>query len=210
MTGEGASPRLILASASPRRAELLTRLGLAFDVVPSNMPEDGLAGESPSAHAERLSRKKALKVSEVYPDAVVLAGDTVVVRDGVVLGKPRSPEEAVGMLCSLSGRSHRVISGLALAFPHASIRSGYLTTEVTFRSFDEAFARKYVETGEPMDKAGAYGIQGFGSALVEGIRGDYHTVMGLPLPLLLDLLRDGGWRYYFGDLVPVAYPDDHD
>ena len=210
MTGKGPSPRLILASASPRRAELLTRLGLAFEVIPSNMPEDGLVGESPSAHAERLSREKALKVSEAYPDALVLAGDTVVVRDGAVLGKPQSMDQAVGMLCSLSGRSHRVISGLALAFPHASIRSGYLTTEVTFRSFDEAFARKYVGTGEPMDKAGAYGIQGFGSALVEEIRGDYHTVMGLPLPLLLDLLRDGGWRYEFGCLVPMDDPDKHD
>ncbi len=201
MIGPGASPRLILASASPRRAELLTRLGLTFDVVPSDIPEDGLDGEAPAAHAERLSREKAMKVSEAHPDALVLAGDTVVVREGALLGKPRDVEEAVAMLSSLSGRSHRVISGLALIFPDGRIRSGSLTTEVTFRPFDEAFARRYAETGEPLDKAGAYGIQGLGSALVKGIRGDYHTVMGLPLPLFLDLLREEGWRYEFGELV---------
>jgi septum formation protein len=209
VTGPGVSPRLVLASASPRRAELLNRLGLAFDVVPSHIPEDGLDGEAPAAHVERLSREKALKVSDAYPEALVLAGDTVVVRDHVLLGKPRGVEEAVAMLCSLAGRSHRVVSGLALAFPHGGIRSGALTTEVTFRSFDETFARGYAETGEPMDKAGAYGIQGLGSVLVEGIRGDYHNVMGLPLPLFIDLLREGGWRYEFGRLVPVADFGDH-
>jgi len=206
LTGPGAGPDLILASASPRRAELLARLGLSFRVAPSGIPEDGLDGESPAAHAERLSREKAARVSKAFPGSLVLAGDTVVVRDGTVLGKPSSVEDAVAMLCSLSGRSHRVISGLALAFPLGGIRSGYLATEVTFRSFDEAFARRYAETGEPMDKAGAYGIQGFGSALVERIEGDYHTVMGLPLPLFLDLLAEGGWLYEFGRLVPVTAP----
>jgi len=209
VTGSGASPRLILASSSPRRAELLTRLGLAFDVVPSNIPEEGLEGEAPAVHAERLSREKALKVWGAHPTALVLAGDTVVVLDGALLGKPRGVEEAVAMLCSLSGRSHRVISGLALTFPDGRVRSGYLTTEVTFRPFDRAFASRYAETGEPLDKAGAYGIQGLGSALVKGIRGDYHTVMGLPLPLFLDLLREGGWRYEFGELVRMAEPLDH-
>jgi septum formation protein len=204
VTDPRANPALILASASPRRAELLTRLGLSFEVVAADIPEEGIDGESPTAQAERLAREKASRVSEAYPQALVLAGDTLVVRDGVVLGKPRSMEDAVAMLSSLSGRSHRVVSGLALAFPGDGIRSGSLTTEVTFRSFDDAFARRYAETGEPMDKAGAYGIQGLGSALVEGIRGDYHTVMGLPLPLFLDLLREGGWRYEFGNLVPVA------
>jgi len=209
VTGPGASPGLILASASPRRAVLLTRLGLVFDVVPSNIPEDELDGEAPSAHAERLSREKALKVSPAYPESLVLAGDTVVVRDGALLGKPRGVEEAVAMLCSLAGRSHSVISGLALAFPQGGVRSGFLCTGVTFRSFDEAYARRYAETGEPMDKAGAYGIQGLGSALVEEIRGDYHTVMGLPLPLFMDLLGEGGWRYEFGKLVPIPDPGDH-
>jgi septum formation protein len=107
------------------------------------------------------------------------------------------------MLLSLAGRTHTVVSGLALAFPDRVIRSGTEVTEVTFRSFGEGLARSYVETGEPMDKAGAYGIQGRGSALVREIRGDYHTVVGLPLPLFLDLLEEGGWRYSFGGLVPI-------
>jgi septum formation protein len=196
-------PRLILASESPRRAELLARLGLAFEVAPSGIQEGGLDGESPPAHAERLSREKALKVRKEYAGAMVLAGDTVVVLDGAVLGKPADAEEAVAMLLSLSGRSHTVVSGLALAFPSGAVLSGALSTEVTFRPFHEPFARRYVETGEPMDKAGAYGIQGLGSALVESIQGDYHTVMGLALPLFLDLLREGGWQYRFGGIVPL-------
>jgi septum formation protein len=210
VTSPGATPILILASASPRRAELLTRLGLLFDVVPSGIPEVGLEGESPAAHAERLSREKASRVSEAYPQRLVLAADTVVVRDGVVLGKPRGLEDAVAMLCSLSGRTHTVISGLALSVPHRGILSGYLSTEVTFTSFDEAFARLYAETGEPMDKAGAYGIQGLGSVLVEKIQGDYHTVMGLSVPLFMELLEEGGWRYEFGKLIPMASPGNQD
>jgi septum formation protein len=165
------------------------------------VPEDLLPDETPVAHAERLSREKAAAVAKTHPSALVVAGDTVVVRDGEVLGKPASQEEAVSMLLSLSGRCHRVISGLALAFPNGDVRSGTLTTEVTFREFGDAFARRYAETGEPLDKAGAYGIQGLGSAMVKEIRGDYHTVMGLPLPLFLDLLSEGGWEYRFGELV---------
>ncbi len=195
-------PPLILASASPRRAELLSRLGLTFSVKPSHIPEEWLEGEPFPEHAERLSREKALHVARIHPEALILGGDTVVIRDASLLGKPTGPEDAVAMLSSLSGRSHTVISGLAVAFPGGRVLSGSMSTEVTFRSFDETLARRYVETGEPMDKAGAYGIQGLGSSLVAGIKGDYHTVMGLPLPLLMDLLRAGGWRYEFGDLVP--------
>lgn len=200
MTPRDTSP-LILASASPRRAELLRRLGLSFDVVPSRVPEVLLAGEAPESHAERLSEEKATAVALHRPDALVLAGDTVVVLDEEVLGKPQDADEAVAMLTSLAGRTHQVVSGLALSFPRGHQTSGHLATMVTFRSFDEAFARRYVATGEPMDKAGAYGIQGLGSALVEEIRGDYHTVMGLPIPLFLALLEEGGWRYEFGRLV---------
>jgi septum formation protein len=201
-------PPILLASASPRRAELLSLLGLSFHVVPSEVPEELLEGESPEEHAERLSREKALRGSVRYPESLVIAGDTVVVLDGKVLGKPVSEDDAVGMLCSLAGRSHEVISGLAIAFPGRGLRSGYLSTEVTFRAFGEEFARRYVDTGEPMDKAGAYGIQGLGSTLVEGIKGDYHTVVGLPLPLLLDLLREEGWRYGFGTLIPGESAED--
>jgi septum formation protein len=172
-------------------------------VVPSDLPEDVGEEEEPGAHAEGLSREKARAVAAAYPRDLVVAGDTVVVRDGELLGKPRDPDEAVAMLRSLEGRSHRVVSGLALAAPGRRIYSGSLTTEVTFRSYDEEWARRYVATGEPMDKAGAYGIQGLGSALVMSIRGDYHTVMGLPLPLFLDLLGEAGWRYEFGRLVAL-------
>jgi septum formation protein len=162
-----------------------------------------LPDETPEAHAVRLSKAKAREAAVAHPNALVIGSDTVVVRDGVILGKPQDPEQAVEMLCSLAGRTHRVISGLALVFPGGSVESGSLCTSVTFRPFPADLARRYVNTGEPMDKAGAYGIQGLGSALVREIRGDYHTVMGLPLPLLLDLLRKGGWRYSFGELKPA-------
>jgi septum formation protein len=203
VTRRGSPPPLVLASASPRRAELLARLGLEFEIFPTHIPEDFLPAESPEAHAERLSVAKARAAAVGCPKALVIGSDTVVVRDRVILGKPRDRKEAVGMLRSLAGRTHRVISGLALVFPGGAVESGSLCTEVTFRDFGPDLARDYVETGEPMDKAGAYGIQGLGSALVQDIRGDYHTVMGLPIPLLLDLLERAGWRYSFGKLKPA-------
>ncbi len=201
MTGPLTQPRLILASASPRRAELLTRLGLTFEVIPADIPEEWTGGETPESHTERLSMEKALQVAGAHPEALVIGGDTVVVRDGDVLGKPQGEAEAVEMLTSLSGRSHTVVTGLAVVFPGGMVRSGHLATKVTFRRFGEEVARAYVLTGEPLDKAGSYGIQGLGSALVKEIKGDYHTVMGLPLPLLLDLLREGGCRYDFGGVT---------
>jgi septum formation protein len=158
------------------------------------MPEDSMADETPAEHTERLSRAKAMEVWRSVPDALVLAGDTVVVLDGQLLGKPRGPAEAVEMLSVLSGRTHRVVSGLALVGPQGVLRSGSATTDVTFRALP----------GEPLDKAGAYGIQGLGSVLVREIQGDYHAVVGLPLPLLLDLLEEEGWRYDFGALVPLS------
>jgi septum formation protein len=195
---------LVLASASPRRAALLDQLGLEFRVDPSHIHEEILPGESPELHVRRLSEAKALEVHARHRDALVLAGDTVVVMDGQILGKPRTPRDAVGMLLSLSGRTHRVVSGLALAFPGGAVEGGVMTTEVTFRDFGAGMAEAYVATGEPMDKAGAYGIQGFGGALVREIRGDYNTVVGLPVPLLLDLLAAGGVRYLFGVLLPLS------
>jgi len=179
----------------------LSRLGLSFDVIPADIPEEWTGDETPESHTERLSIAKARKVAMAHPDALVVGGDTVVVRDGDVLGKPEDAQDAVSMLTSLAGRSHRVVSGLAVVFPGGDVRSGHLATDVTFRGFGEDVARKYVRSGEPMDKAGAYGIQGLGSALVKEIRGDYHTVMGLPLPLFLDLLREGGCRYDFGGVT---------
>jgi septum formation protein len=195
---------LILASASPRRAELLIRLGLQFSVSPSSVSEDLLPGECPEEHAERLAREKAREVGAKNADSIVVAGDTVVVLEGEILGKPEDRRAALGMLMALAGRTHTVVSGLAIAFPGGAMHSGIMTTDVTFRSFDRKVAEAYVETGEPMDKAGAYGIQGMGGALVQGIRGDYTTVVGLPVPLLLELLELGGVRYDFGSLVTVT------
>jgi septum formation protein len=145
-----------------------------------------------------------MEVWERDRSSLVLAGDTVVVLGGEVLGKPADSADAQEMLMALSGKTHTVVSGLALCFPNGSLHSGFDRTGVTFRAFEEATAAAYVSTGEPMDKAGAYGIQGLGSALVRGVQGDYNTVVGLPVPLLLELFSRGGLRYKFGGLVPVS------
>lgn len=197
------APRLLLASASPRRADLLRRMGLEVEVRPADVDERYLPGESPAAHVERLARAKAEAVAREAPGALVVGGDTVVVHEGEVLGKPSDDEAAVRMLMSLAGRTHVVLSGIALAAPDGT-RSRVGRADVRFRSFDAGFARAYVATGEPHDKAGAYGIQGLGAALVEEIHGDYYTVVGFPVGSFLDLLRDAGWRYLFGRLEPLS------
>ncbi len=179
-------------------------LGLTFTIEPTHIAEEVLAGETPEEHVERLSREKALAAALKRPEAVVLGGDTVIALDGEILGKPTDPEDAEAMLLRLQGRSHLVASGLALVLPSGEVRSGVATTEVTFRSFRPEIARNYVETGEPLDKAGAYGIQGLGAALVSEIRGDYYTVVGLPIPLLMSLMEECGWEYSFGPLHPAG------
>lgn len=148
---------------------------------------------------ERLAREKAEFVALDLPDALVVGGDTIVLRDERVLGKPDGTEHAAQMLMSLAGRSHEVLTGLALAGDHGVV-SGVSRTTVRFRDFDRAAARRYVATGEPMDKAGAYGIQGLGAALVDGVEGDYTSVVGFPVGLFMDLLTRAGWRYDFGGL----------
>ena len=195
-------PPLVLASASPRRADYLAMLGLTFRVEAADVPEDVRGGESPETHVERLARDKALSTAGRCPGAAVLGSDTVAVVDGAILGKPTDEADAEAMLMRLQGRSHSVASGLALVLPSGEVHSGVSTTAVTFRAFDRMFARAYVATGEPLDKAGAYGIQGMGSALVSEIRGDYHTVVGLPIPLLMDIMQRCGWEYAFGSLGP--------
>jgi len=193
------SARLILASKSPRRSEILHQLGLRPDVRPASLDEELEPGEGPSEHVERLARAKAELVALDVPDALVVGGDTIVLRDERVLGKPETEEQAVQMLMSLAGRSHEVLSGLAIVGDHGVV-SGVSHTTVRFRDFDRAAARRYVASGEPMDKAGAYGIQGLGAALVEGVEGDYYAVVGLPVALFLDLVSRAGWRYDFGTL----------
>ncbi|MGE0159393.1 MAG: nucleoside triphosphate pyrophosphatase [Gemmatimonadales bacterium] len=197
------TPRLVLASGSPRRRDVLAQLGLHPDVRPSSVDETYPHGESPAAHVERLARAKAAAEGALQPDALVLAGDTIVVLDGRVLGKPKDAHDAVATLMSLAGRTHEVMSALALAGKHGMV-SQVSRASVRFRDFDAATARAYAETGEPLDKAGAYGIQGLGAALIDSIAGDYYCVVGLPVGALLDLLARAGWRYEFGRLIPAS------
>ncbi len=198
---------MILASASPRRASILEVLGIPFEVDRPSVAEVARPGEAPMEHALRLSREKAGEVAARHPTRWVLGGDTLVSLDGEILGKPRDAEHALEMLLRLQGRTHYVISALSLARPGVSAaresgQAGLLTgaeeTAVTFRAFGRETALAYVETGEPSDKAGAYGIQGMGAALVRRIEGDYGGVVGLPVPLLLDLLEEAGRPYRFG------------
>lgn len=189
---------IVLASSSPRRAELLTRIGLDFQIRPADIDESYLAGETAEAHAERLAREKALAVAGSHPDAIVIGSDTIVVLDDEVLVKPVDGDDAVRMLRRLSGREHRVFTGVAVCWRGES-RSSIETVRVRFRTLTDQECRDYVATGEPMDKAGSYGIQGYGSAIVEAIEGDYFAVMGLPIVRLLGLIRQFGVEYRFGE-----------
>lgn len=197
-------PRLVLASQSPRRVQLLAMLGLEFEVAPADIDETRLPDEAPAVHAERLARAKALAAAARRTDALVIGSDTVVVIDGDVLGKPRDMADAVRMLMRLQDRTHVVQTGIAVAYDGAHAISSVESVSVAFRAFDERMAAAYVETGEPLDKAGAYGIQGFGSTLVERIEGDYFAVMGLPIVRLVRLLEQLGWRYDFDGLQRIA------
>jgi septum formation protein len=196
-------PPLVLASRSPRRAELLQRLGLEFEVVPAEIDESYVDHEMPAVHAERLAREKAFAVSYQRPDALVVGSDTIVVLDSDVLGKPRDEKDAVEMLTRLAGREHQVFTGVAVAHG-GRVESELERVAVRFRPLHRRDCEAYVATGEPMDKAGAYGIQGFGSALVESIHGDYFAVMGLPVVCTLKLIERFGWRYAFQGLEAVG------
>lgn len=168
-------------------------LGLPFEVRPSHIPEVPRPGEPPVEYAERLAREKALSV----PGALVLGADTTVLLDGRLLEKPADDADALRMLRQLQGRTHEVISAIALV-TDGQVRQATDITRVTFRPADDEFLSAYIATGEPRDKAGAYGIQGYGAALVERIEGDFFSVMGLPLRLVLRLLEEAGHGYRFG------------
>lgn len=188
---------LVLASASPRRREILGQLGVTFRIEPSGMDESMLPGELPEAHVVRLAQDKGRQVRERLRDAperpCVLSADTVVVLDGVVYGKPADDAEALRMLQSLSGRTHRVLTGLALCEVGGPFeQSLVLATEVTFRALDQATLHGYVASGEARDKAGSYAIQGLGAGLVRGIAGSYTNVVGLPAAETLELLGRAG------------------
>lgn len=189
--------RVILASQSPRRRELLTQIGIAHEVRPADIDESVWPGEDPVAHSERLARAKAHTLALQYPEAVVIGSDTIVVIDGAILGKPADREEAVAMLERLSGREHTVYTAVAVAHEGRTL-SGVEAVQVQFRPLSRGQIDAYIATGEPADKAGAYGIQGFGATLVQRIDGDYFAVMGLPLGRLVELIRALGYEYLFG------------
>ena len=199
MSREPGAVPLVLASSSPRRRELLGLLGLKPEIVPADIDESWRNGEAPPAHAERLARQKAALVHGGRQDAAVIAADTIVVVDGTILGKPRSAADAATMLKQLQGRDHVVHTAIAVAYRSDTV-SGVETTRVWMRPLDDTMVRAYVATGEPMDKAGAYGIQGYGAVIVERIEGDYFTVMGLGLGRLVALLGEVGIEYRFGAL----------
>jgi len=193
---------LVLASASPRRQELLHSAGIAFTVQPADINETPLPGESPRDCAERLAREKAVAVFQGRAGDYVLGADTIVVVDGAILGKPRDADDAARMLRLLSGRTHTVITGVCVVNPGASgqgsgagktdLLTASETTLVTVCELSDKEIRDYVATGEPMDKAGGYAIQGIASRWIPRIEGDYSNVVGLPVALVYRMLRTRG------------------
>jgi len=179
---------LILASASPRRAELLRNAGIAFSVDPAHVPEQPLENEPPQEYAKRLAREKARAVLARHPKDAVLGADTIVVIGGRVLEKPLDIDDAARMLRALSGRTHEVITGVCLAAAGFE-RTQAESTRVTFAELSDQEIAGYVATGEPMDKAGAYAIQGIASRWAVRIEGCYFNVVGLPVPLVYGMLR---------------------
>ncbi|MBN1867512.1 septum formation protein Maf [Candidatus Sumerlaeota bacterium] len=196
MNQNDARKPLILASASPRRRDLLEQLGIPFEIVPSAVDESDLQAPTPREFAILAAREKCLDVARrVARDAVVLAADTIVcvpeadAGEEIVLGKPSGPEEAREMLRRLSGIAHRVITGMAVRAGGGEVLTGAEETRVTFRCLSDTEIADYVATGEPLDKAGSYGAQGLGVRLIESVDGDFSNVIGLPMDLTRSLLR---------------------
>jgi septum formation protein len=194
--------RVVLASGSPRRRQLLNLIGIAHEVRPSNIDETIRPRETPRRHAERLAREKASAVATRDPDLITIGADTIVVVNRKFLGKPRDTDDAARMLALLSGREHVVTTAVAVS-RGKKLRSAVEEVRVRFRRLRDDEIDAYIATGEPMDKAGAYGIQGYGATIVERIEGDYFAVMGLPIVRLIGLLRDVGVRYEFGKLATI-------
>ncbi|MFI5182528.1 MAG: Maf family protein [Thermoanaerobaculia bacterium] len=185
------APRLVLASASPRRREILQTLGLAFEIRAADVDESLVEGENPYDAAERLARGKAACIAESERGATVIAADTIVVLDGCALGKPADREDSLRMLRALSGRRHEVVTGLAVAW-NGNVRSGRDVTGVVFVPMAEEEIRSYAASGEPDDKAGAYALQGLGGIFIERVEGSPSNVIGLPVRLLVRLLGEAG------------------
>lgn len=188
---------VILASASPRRRELLTLVGIAHTVHPADIDESLHPGEPPTTYVDRLAREKAGVIAAEHPGAVVIAADTTVVLDGEVLGKPADVAEARRMVAALAGRTHEVCTGIAVQHG-ARVASAVERVSVTMRPLSAEEVAAYVATGEPMDKAGAYGIQGVGATIVTRVEGDYFSVMGLGLARLVALCAEIGLAYQAG------------
>ena len=195
------APRIVLASASPRRKMLLKQLGLSFDVLVSDIEEDLQQALPPEQLAETLALQKAQHVAATCHDpCVVIGADTIVVDDVGILGKPRDTADAHHMLSRLSGRTHRVITGIAVIPTFSSPSTPLVrheTTQVKITPLSDADIQWYIQTGEPLDKAGAYAIQGKGTVFVEWIHGCYNNVVGLPLFLLISMLKDVVEGFYF-------------
>jgi septum formation protein len=185
--------KIILASASPRRKEILSTTGLEFAVCKSNYEEDLTLSREPRALARFLSRKKAEDVAQKYSDAVVIAADTFIVYKDKLLGKPSGPDDARRMLKTLSGKAHSVITGFTVIDSRSNKKvSRSIDTKVYFRKITQAEIDAYVRSGEPIDKAGAYAIQGLGAVFIERIEGDFYNVVGLPICALAESLRTFG------------------
>lgn len=185
--------RFILASSSPRRRQLLESIGIAFDVIPSHIPEERRDGEAPEEYVARLSREKAHAISAQHPDRWIIAADTTVALDDLVLEKPVDGDDAKRMLSTIAGKTHIVYTGVTLtrAEPHR-IDTHVATTEVRMLPMTARDIDWYVATGEPLDKAGAYAAQGLGGMFIDSIHGSFTNVVGLPLALLFQMLRKAG------------------
>ena len=184
--------KLILASASPRRRELLAAAGLDFDVIPSPAEEIHDSALGMAGLCEENARLKATAVSGLHPEAAVIGADTLVFLDGDALGKPKTLDEAASMLCRLSGQTHQVCTGVCIAGPGAGLKTFHCITNVRFRELDQRTISHYLAISAPLDKAGGYGIQNHGDMIVSGIVGSYENVMGLPVDLVLKALREIG------------------
>ena len=180
----------ILASASPRRQELLRSVGLKFKIIPAHVNENYLAGESPRQHVKRLSIDKAIIIARKYPEAWVLGADTIVVIDGLILGKPKNEVQARKMLQKLSGRAHKVFTGFTIAHVAAEVyQTKVIQSAVQFKTISPKEMDWYVSYDEPYDKAGGYAVQGKGAYFIQSIRGSYTNVIGLPLCEVLEELK---------------------
>ena len=199
MHGQDHMKKIILASESPRRRELLGALGLDFEIAVSGIEENQMDGETPEQHALRLAREKALTISRQRPEAIVIGADTVVIIDHELLGKPEDVIQAEAMLKKLSGRTHEVITGFAIVQRDEVMVNRAVSSDVLFKEISEQERQWYIQTEEPYDKAGSYAVQGIGAFFIREIRGSYTNVIGLPLSEVVEALQDIG-AFRFEDL----------